>query len=108
IFKNETVAKGLKLTDKQKSMIKDTLSSVEQDAKELREEAKGDREKMREIFQKIGKLREGAYTKITKSLSDDQKKAWKEMQGGEFGPTMPAFGGRRGGRGGDKKDKSDF
>jgi hypothetical protein len=108
VFKRENVAKALKLTDKQKSMIKDTLTSVESDTKELREEAKGDREKFREIQQKIQKLRTEAYTKITKGFSEDQQKAWKEMQGEKFELKMDNPFGGRGGKGGKKKDKSDF
>jgi hypothetical protein len=107
VFKRDNVAKALNLTTKQKETIKSSLDDLEKDAKELREEAKGDRQKMREIFQKINKLRQETYAKITKSFSEDQTKAFKDLQGDKF--EFPKMGFGPGGKGGKKKkDKSDF
>jgi Spy/CpxP family protein refolding chaperone len=107
IFQREDVAKALKLTTKQKDTIKDALGDLEKDQKELFEEAKGDKDKFREVFKKVGKLREETYTKITKSFSEDQKKAWKDLQGEKFeGKLQFGPGGGKGGK--KRKDKSDF
>src|SRR5262249_11352760 len=107
IFKKEHVAKALNLSTKQKETIRESLSDLDKDQKELREEAKGDFQKMRETMQKIQKLRAGTFAKITKGFNDEQKKAWTELKGKEFKMEM-GFGPGGGGKRGKKKDKSDF
>jgi coenzyme F420-reducing hydrogenase alpha subunit len=84
IFKNESVQKALKLSDKQKDTVKETLSDFEKDQKELFDDAKGDRKKFREIGKKMESLRKDAYAKITKSFTSDQTKAWKDAGGEAF------------------------
>jgi len=84
IFSREEVQTGIKLTEQQKKANKKTLEGLEEDVKEVMDDAKGDFTKMRAAFTKIGKLRKTAYEKITKSLTDEQKKAWKELGGKEF------------------------
>jgi hypothetical protein len=107
IFKNEEVQKGLSLTTAQKDKIKTSLTELEKDRQELAEDAKGDFSKMREMFTKVNTLNKDTYDKITKSLSDDQKKAWKELQGDEFkGEFRPPFGKGKGGK--REKPKDDF
>lgn len=91
IFTNETVQKALKLSDKQKSTVKSMLSELEKDVKELMEDAKGDREKFMGAFKKMQTMGKETFDKITKSFSDEQKQAWKELQGEEFkGELRPA------------------
>jgi len=108
IFKNAAVVKILKLTDKQKDAIKETLSDLEKDTKEVREEGGKDFRKMGE---KIQKLNKDAYTKITKSLTEDQAKVWKDAGGEKFDyKEENPFGKGKGGKGGKKgkKDKDDL
>ena len=96
IFKNADVVKALALTATQKESVKELLSENEKDAKELREDAKGDRTKFREVFQKVQKMSADTYAKIAKSLSEKQLAAWKELQGEKFEVTFPkgGFGGK--------------
>jgi len=103
IFTRAEVQKALKLDDKQKDTVKDTLGNVEKDAKEIFEDAKGGGfEKFAEVREKVGKLNAEAYEKITKTFSDTQKKAWKDLQGEKFEVKMPNFKGKG------KKSKDDF
>jgi Spy/CpxP family protein refolding chaperone len=103
------VQKELKLSDKQKSEIKDLADSAGKDVQELRSAARGDREKMREVGKKAEAVRNEAMDKAAALLTDDQKKAWKELVGEkfEFKPDAPPGGG--GGRrrqGGGNNNKS--
>ncbi len=104
IFAREDVQKALNMTEKQKETVKSTLSGLEQDVKEVFEDAQGDREKLRGIMTKITGLSKDSFTKITKSFTDEQKKTWKEMQGEEFkGEFMTNPFGKGG-----KKKRDDF
>jgi hypothetical protein len=84
IFGREDVQKAMKFTSEQKDKIKSALSELQKDSKEVFEDAQGDREKMQGAMKKLQGLGKDTFDKITKSLSDDQKKAWKEIQGDEF------------------------
>jgi uncharacterized coiled-coil DUF342 family protein len=84
IFANEGVQKALKFTSKQKDTTKTTLSDLDKDVKEVADDAKGDFKKMRESFTKINELRTEAYTKIEKTLDDDQKKDLGKLGGDKF------------------------
>ncbi|MFO0841284.1 MAG: hypothetical protein U0797_02650 [Gemmataceae bacterium] len=100
IFKREDVQKVMKFTSEQKEKVSSALSELEKDVKEVFEDAQGDREKFQAAMKKVQGLGKDTFDKITKSLSDEQKKAWKELQGEEFkGEFRPAFG-----KGGKKKD----
>jgi hypothetical protein len=99
IFKNERVQKALKLTDKQKDAVKEALSDLDKDVKEMMEDAKGDREKMVAAFKKMQTMGKDSFTKITKTLSEAQKETWKKMQGEKFELKLGGFGGK-----GKKKD----
>jgi hypothetical protein len=106
IFQNPDVQKLLKLTDKQKSLVKSTLSDLEKDIKEFAEENKGNFRKIGEKMREMGKE---AFTSITKTFDDDQKKAFKDAQGKAFELKMEGFGGRPGGGKGKRdKKKDDF
>jgi hypothetical protein len=84
IFGREDVQKAMKFTSEQKDKVKSALSELQKDSKEVFEDAQGDREKFQGAMKKIQGLGKDTFDKITKSLSDDQKKAWKEIQGDEF------------------------
>lgn len=106
IFKREDVQKALSLTDSQKTSVKDALTDLEKDVRELMEDAKGDREKFLGAMKKMQTMSKESFDKITKSLSEEQKKAWKDIQGEPFkGEFRPSFGG---GRPRTKPKKDDF
>jgi len=91
IFKNADVAKTLKLTEKQKDIVAD----YEKDVKELMEDAKGDRTKMFAAFQKLQTMGKDSFAKLTKTMSETQKTAWKELKGDEFKLNLGGAGGFR-------------
>jgi Spy/CpxP family protein refolding chaperone len=105
IFSREDVQKLMKFTSEQKEKVKAALSELEKDVKEVFEDAQGDREKMQAAMKKLPGLGKDTFDKIAKSLSDEQKKTWKEIQGEEFkGEFRPAFGFGKG----KGKKKDDF
>jgi Spy/CpxP family protein refolding chaperone len=101
-FVAEDVSKALKLTDKQVEDFKTQATDFKKDAATLRMDAGRDADKRAEATKKIAELQAKVTDKILGTLSDDQKKSWKEMTGDKFDfkPDMPA------GRGGAKADKS--
>jgi Spy/CpxP family protein refolding chaperone len=109
-FGEEDVAKALKLTDEQKDDIKKINEELGAAAQEAFQGAFGDREKMAEARKKMENLNKEAMTKITKMLTPDQKKAWKEVTGEPFDFKPEGFGpgggfGKGKGRKGDKDKK---
>jgi hypothetical protein len=87
------VADTLKLTDSQKSKVKDILTEHGKDRDAIRKDvfgdAKGgkgafDQEKLRDFREKTGKLSAETMGKIADALDDTQKKAWKELTGEPF------------------------
>lgn len=105
IFKNADVIKALAPSDKQKESVKELLSTLEADSKELFDDAKGDRTKMFSTMQKVQKMGGETYDKIVKTLSEKQVAAWKEIQGDKFDVVFPKGG--FGPRGKDKAKKTD-
>ena len=83
-FEKDDVQTALKLSDKQKKDIAEQKDEIEKDAKDLFQNAQGDRDKMREAFQKVMAMRKDAVSKVVDSFSDDQKKAWKDLTGDKF------------------------
>jgi len=82
---SEKVAKEIKLTDKQKDAIKEATEGLTKEREELfKGLGRDDREKMQEARTKLqGKTKE-ALEKISATLSEDQKKALKELTGAPF------------------------
>jgi len=105
LFKREEIQKLLKLTDKQKDGVKETLADLEKDVKEVRDDAKGDRAKAKAAREKVTTLQKDAFEKISKSLTDDQVKTLKDS-GGESFEYKADFGGGGGKGKGKKKDKN--
>jgi len=99
-FAREEVQAALKLTDKQKDEIKEITTETGKDLAELFKSGGRDKEKRAENQAKIAKLNKEAMEKISKTLNDNQKKAWKELTGEHF-DYKPEFGG--GGRRPEKK-----
>jgi hypothetical protein len=111
IFKIERIAKALKLSDDQQKTIKETLSDLAKDVKEVEDENKGDFKKAKATGEKVRSLRKDAYEKITKSFSESQKKALADLGGEkfEFKLDNPFGKGKFGkGKGKKKKEKDDF
>lgn len=93
-FANEEVAKELKITDDQKTKLKTVTDDYQKASGDLRREygiggrpMGGERpseEKMAEYTKKAKALTDETMEKARKELTDDQKKAWKEMVGEPF------------------------
>jgi Spy/CpxP family protein refolding chaperone len=98
-FTDEEVAKELKLTDEQKDDIKKVTEELGAQSKEAFTGVDpGDQEGRQAAFKKIQGLRKEATEKITKMLTPEQKKAWKDLTGDPFevqmGPGRGGFGGK--------------
>jgi len=107
VFASPDVQKAIKMTDEQKQTVKELMSDMEKDLKELRDDAKGDREKLTALGKKMVSMNQEAYTKITKKLTEDQKTALKELKGEEFKGNLNPFGGRQGKGGKGNRPKKD-
>ena len=84
-FTKDDVAAALKLTDKQKKDIDEAKAEFDKDRQELFKDApRGDQEKMAELFKKSQAMRKDAFDKVVTTLSDDQKKTWKDLTGDKF------------------------
>jgi len=100
----ETVA-ALKLTDDQKTKLKAALDEYTKETADLRggggrgKGGKGgfDKEKMAENTKKREEASKTALTAITATLTDDQKKTWKDLTGESFDTTKLTPGGGFGG-----------
>ncbi len=86
------VGETLKLTDTQKTKIKGLLEEYEKDRGAIRKDIFGDKigkgsfdaEKQKDFQTKSGKLRTEVMGKISDSLDDTQKTAWKNLTGEAF------------------------
>jgi Spy/CpxP family protein refolding chaperone len=110
VFTREDVQAALKLTPKQKTTIKETLSDYEKDRKELMGNAGGGGRGgfNRENMKKLQELNKDTYEKISKSLTEEQTKTFSTLGGEKFELKNERPMGGRGGRGGDRKKKDDF
>ncbi len=72
------VQEALKLTDDQKAQIKEINEETTKSMRGLRDEFRNDREA---AMKKGAEMRKGAKEKAAALLTDDQKKAWKELIG---------------------------
>jgi Spy/CpxP family protein refolding chaperone len=96
-FSDKKVQEALKLTDEQKTAIKDITEGIQKKVQEETKDLEG-RERFtkgREIRQKLTKE---AMGKIASKLSSDQKKTWKELVGAPFEIKFEGFGRPGGGR----------
>src|SRR5262245_5462302 len=113
-FNTEEVQKSLKLTDEQKDKIKTINEDAAKDMREIfpqggRRGAGGggvaDANAFKESMNKMAAINKETMDKISSVLTDDQKKAWKEMTGAPFEIKFEPPQGRRGGGRGQEKDK---
>jgi Spy/CpxP family protein refolding chaperone len=95
----EDIQKELKLTDKQKNEISQTLKEIQKDIQDLGPPDFQDQEAMKKRNDKIQTLRKDNLAKVVKTFSAEQQKAWTEMLGKSFNYVPTPFGGRRGGGG---------
>jgi hypothetical protein len=101
-FANEDVVKTLKITDEQKDKLKSITDDSNMQLQALRQEygirgfggfggggggAAPDPEKLAEFTKKSKVLTDETMEKVMKAMTDDQKKAWKEMVGETFDVT---------------------
>ncbi len=80
-FARPEVASKLKVTDEQKEKIKALQDESQASMREIFQGAGDDREG---AMKKITELRKETFEKAVALMSDDQKKAWKEMTGEPF------------------------
>lgn len=105
-FTNKDVAAALKITNDQMERISGILEEYNKDVGEITRAGfqrgqQGNREEMQKRFaenqKKMAALGKEAEEKVNEKLTDEQKKAWKEMQGEKFDTTklfqIPGFGG---------------
>lgn len=96
-FANDEIAKTLKVTDDQKEKLKSVMEEFGKESQDLRQEygirgfgggggggAPPSPEKMAEYQKKNKALTDETMEKVMKAMTDDQKKAWKEMTGEPF------------------------
>jgi Spy/CpxP family protein refolding chaperone len=84
IFLDVDVVKELKITDKQKEDLKTIADDFQKEARELLSGGFNP-----DNFKKMAEMRDEKVENATKTLTDDQKKAWKEMTGEKFTFTPP-------------------
>jgi Spy/CpxP family protein refolding chaperone len=116
-FNDEEVQKALNLTEDQKEKIKTINEDARKEMGELFPQggrrgggggAPPDPSVFKERMTKMNTLRKETMEKAASVLTDDQKKAWKEMTGAPFEVKFefpPGGPGGRGRRGPDKQDK---
>jgi hypothetical protein len=95
-FQDPEVEKALKLSDEQK----DSLKTIEADARKEMEGLRGGQGNREENRKKFESLRQETKDKAAAVLNDTQKKEWKELTGEPFKLEQPEGGRGPGGRGG--------
>jgi hypothetical protein len=112
VFTNETIQTTLKLTDDQKTKIKEISDNLAKDRRDLLGGGgggggggRGRGQISPENQQKLQAMTKDAMSNAQKTLNDDQKKALKDLLGDPF-DYKPDAGGR--GRGQPGKPRTDF
>ncbi|HYT91169.1 MAG TPA: hypothetical protein VEL76_20820 [Gemmataceae bacterium] len=90
-FTDAKVAAELKLTDAQKTSIKEALDSSTARTKELFQDLKGGGG-FKGLQEKMTEIRKETMEKITAVLKTDQKRTWNDMVGEEFKLEQKGFG----------------
>ncbi len=90
---DEDAIKELKLTDEQKTKIKDLVEENQKEMRGLRGGGKGGFNK--ETIEKMQTLRKELKEKILKVLTEDQTKTWTAMTGKAFEVQFQGFGTRK-------------
>ena len=79
------IAKKLGVTSEQETKVKSLMADMQSEMREIQQSAGDDRQA---AMQKIMALRKETTTKVMALMTDDQKKAWKEMTGEPFEMVM--------------------
>lgn len=95
VFANEHVQKELKLDEKQVKMIKTIADDTKKDSEELIKNAGKDKDQIKEARMKVATLNKEAVDKIVATLTDDQKKLWKDLPGEKFDIKYEGFGPKK-------------
>ena len=90
-FADEHVQDKLKLSDDQKTEIREIVHASSAEAHKIWEDSQGDREAM---MAKMDEHRKETLAKVESKLTDEQKAAWKEMLGDPFKIKWERHGGR--------------
>jgi hypothetical protein len=101
-FQDENVSKALKLSDKQKEEAKTAAEDFTKDRREIMQNAGMDQAARAEAQKKVAELQTKLTDKVVSTLSDDQKKTWKELTGEKFTYKPDPMGRPGGKKGGDK------
>ncbi|MFO0949907.1 MAG: hypothetical protein U0835_01900 [Isosphaeraceae bacterium] len=80
-FSQPKVVEALKITDEQKAKVQEIAEETQASMREIFQSAQDDREG---AMKKIQELRKSSFEKAAGLLSDDQKKAWKDLIGSPF------------------------
>jgi len=80
-YADPEVQAKLKMTDEQKSKVKDAMDESMQQMRSAFQDNQGDREAMQK---RMTEIRTEMTNKVTALLTDDQKKMWKDMTGEKF------------------------
>jgi hypothetical protein len=99
-FTNEETQKALQLTDEQKEKLETIAEDTAKDSQEIMREAGRDFQRAAEARKKVEALRKQAMEKANAVLTDEQKKALRDLMGEPFEvqfdrPTFPRPGGER-------------
>jgi hypothetical protein len=81
VFLDPEVDKDLKLTDKQKEDLKKTVEDQQKKHLSALKDAGGN---PLDVFKKLGTINKDSVEDVVKTLTDDQKKTWKELTGEPF------------------------
>ncbi|HVS39541.1 MAG TPA: hypothetical protein VMS17_28550 [Gemmataceae bacterium] len=101
-FAMDDVQNSLKLTDDQKKSIKDATDAAQKDIRQTMQDAfQGgfDQTKMQDAMKKVQTMSADAVGKVVNSMTDEQKKTWKDLTGDKFELSISDFPMRPGGPG---------
>ncbi len=93
-FEDEAVVKALKITDEQKSKVRDLQMSMMQEMREQFQGGGGGGD-FQAMMAKRMEMQKAAFGKAVALLSDEQKAAWKDLVGAPFDYKPEAPGPRR-------------
>jgi Spy/CpxP family protein refolding chaperone len=94
-FESLEVVKTLKITDEQKTKVKDILSETRKQMQALgRPDPEATPADRKERIEKLQKIQKEATAKCLEALTPEQKKSFEELRGKPFEIDLSALGGR--------------
>ena len=88
-FTKDDVVTALKLTDDQLKSIKESAAALSKDIMDLMASWPGRPHQWPPLITKARTMRQEGLDKIVNSLTDDQKKVWKDLTGDKFDFPAP-------------------